>query len=388
MKYSLSFLCNLSFHPGGNSGNTARQVFLYVVWFTIFMGILRTILALSVVFAHCYGFVLVGGQNAVQLFYLISGFLISYVWVEKKAYANARSFYINRYLRLYPIYAVVAILSLCYHAYTALKWADTRFFDLYAQLPSSAALLLVFSNLTLFLQDWIMFLGVNGNQLRFMADFRESDIVLFHALLIHPAWTLGVELTFYLIAPFILRKRRIVILLLFISIMIRVYIVYIGLGMKDPWSYRFFPAELSLFLLGALAHQILLPHYKRLGILEKYKVISICTLVFITLTYWLIPVHELFKTVALFSFFIMLIPFVFQLNSAWDKWIGELSYPLYICHGFIIGVINAILAKVEVTNKPIMIFLVITSSIAFSIILINIIARPVDRLRKQFRQNS
>lgn len=58
------------------------------------MGLLRTILAISVVLAHSIGFVsigfrsnvglLVGGQNAVQIFYMISGFLISYVLVEKK----------------------------------------------------------------------------------------------------------------------------------------------------------------------------------------------------------------------------------------------------------------------------------------------------------------
>jgi peptidoglycan/LPS O-acetylase OafA/YrhL len=48
------------------------------------MGTLRTLLAISVVFAHSFGFVFVGGRNAVQLFYMISGFLISFVIVEKK----------------------------------------------------------------------------------------------------------------------------------------------------------------------------------------------------------------------------------------------------------------------------------------------------------------
>lgn len=38
------------------------------------MGVLRFILAISVVFAHTYGFLFVGGRLAVQLFYMISGF--------------------------------------------------------------------------------------------------------------------------------------------------------------------------------------------------------------------------------------------------------------------------------------------------------------------------
>ena len=76
------------------------------------MGTLRTLFAISVVFAHSIGFVFVGGQNAVRLFYMISGFLISFVLVERKSYSSIVLFYINRYLRLYPIYLSVAVLSL------------------------------------------------------------------------------------------------------------------------------------------------------------------------------------------------------------------------------------------------------------------------------------
>ena len=74
------------------------------------MGTLRTIFAIAVVLAHVWpgGPVFVGGQNAVRLFYIISGFLISFVLVERKSYPSVRSFYVNRYLRLYPVYVVVA----------------------------------------------------------------------------------------------------------------------------------------------------------------------------------------------------------------------------------------------------------------------------------------
>ncbi len=57
------------------------------------MGTLRTLFAISVVFSHSIGFVFVGGQNAVRLFYMISGFLISYILVEKKYYSNVSGFY-------------------------------------------------------------------------------------------------------------------------------------------------------------------------------------------------------------------------------------------------------------------------------------------------------
>ena len=80
------------------------------------MGMLRTLLALSVVLDHLGGGTtdwLVGGRLAVQLFYVISGFLISYVLTATDHYRGAPGrFYANRALRLYPVYLAVAALTL------------------------------------------------------------------------------------------------------------------------------------------------------------------------------------------------------------------------------------------------------------------------------------
>ena len=227
------------------------------------MGTLRTLFAITVVFAHSYGFVFVGGKNAVQLFYMISGFLISYVLVERKVYKSTRSFYINRYLRIYPIYFVVALLSLATFVFASAIGKEVDFFKVYRDAPFAANILLVFSNATIFFQDWVMFSAVENREFVFSANFLKSEVVLYPALLVPQAWTLGVELTFYLMAPFILARRQFLLLLLALSIALRVYLLYIGLGKSDPWTYRFFPTELALFLLGALAHQVLLPFYRK-----------------------------------------------------------------------------------------------------------------------------
>jgi len=127
------------------------------------MGSLRTIFAISVFFTHALpgASVLVGGRYAVQLFYVISGFLISYVLIAKKAYPDVKSFYVNRYLRLYPIYLVVALLT--FAALIASHHAS--FIDVYRNSPPAAIAMLTFSNLFLFGQDWIMFLGVHSHHL-------------------------------------------------------------------------------------------------------------------------------------------------------------------------------------------------------------------------------
>ena len=125
------------------------------------MGTLRTIFALSVVFAHCWpGAVLVGGRNAVQLFYIISGFLISYVLVERRSYRTLSRFYLNRYLRLYPVYCVVAVATLAWFFSAGALDQESppdRFFAVYHVAPPAGDALLVVANTILFGQDWVMF---------------------------------------------------------------------------------------------------------------------------------------------------------------------------------------------------------------------------------------
>jgi len=60
-----------------------------------------------VVFAHTHPILMffVGGRNAVQMFYMISGFLISYRFCSTRlAYRNPAVFWVNRALRLYRPY--------------------------------------------------------------------------------------------------------------------------------------------------------------------------------------------------------------------------------------------------------------------------------------------
>lgn len=366
------------------------------------MGTLRTLFAISVVFAHSLGNLLVGGRNAVQLFYIISGFLISYVLVERKAYPSVKSFYINRYLRLYPIYFAIATLTLIAFTLALATGKNINFFNIYIKAPQSADILLIVSNLTLFFQDWVMFSGVEENRLIFAKNFFNSEVVLYQGLLVPQAWTLGVELTFYLLAPFILFIKRILIALLVSSLLLRVYLISIGLGTQDPWTYRFFPTELALFLLGALAHQVLLPIYqKNLSTtqIEKYSKISTYFLILLTLVFSFIPIKEIQKSFALFCVFLLLMPltFIFQSNRKWDKWIGDLSYPIYISHILVITVSSFFISKIVPTENLVVMgksvsldkitlgLSAVIFSIGLSILLNKFVGKPIETLRNRFR---
>jgi peptidoglycan/LPS O-acetylase OafA/YrhL len=355
------------------------------------MGILRTLFAISVVFAHTDLSIFIGGKYAVQLFYMISGFLISYVLVERKVYATNLDFYINRYLRLYPVYFIIAILTLGMHGLRSVTGESINIFKICEQVPTSACTLLMFSNTTIFLQDWLFFLAVKSTDLLFTTSYLKSDSVLVEGLWVPQSWTLGVELTFYFIAPFVLIRKWLMVTLLLGSLTLRGYLIIIGLGTSDPWSYRFFPTELALFLLGSLAHQVALPLYKKTlssQQLESFSKIATYFLIALTLTYWMIPINFRIKTIALFSIFLVLMPlaFVYQSNRDWDKWIGDLSYPIYICHMFILSIftlganwLGLSFDKIELSIG------VVILSIGFSIILKSFIEKPIDNLRNRFR---
>ncbi|KAB2848934.1 MAG: acyltransferase [Hyphomicrobiaceae bacterium] len=342
------------------------------------MGTWRTLLALSVLLGHL-GFerALVGGRNAVQLFYMISGFLISYVLATTPAYSSSSRFYSNRALRLFPIYWVVAALALA----TALFRGEAPtppFLDLSA----SAKWLLAASNALLFGQDWLFFLKNCETGLCFTKSFRSGNPVLIDFLLVPQAWTLGLELTFYLLAPFVLRRLPLLVALFLASIALRLVGSAFGLGGGDPWRYRFFPYELSLFLAGALSHRLLLPWAKDVVARRPFRDLQVfLVIVVLLIVFPLIPGASSTKRLVLFAVFFVALPFGFlhQASRRHDAAIGDLSYPLYICHLLVIGWSAAYFTG----HNHIAVSLV--GALLMSFALNMIVARPVDRLRHMLR---
>ena len=353
------------------------------------MGILRALLALAVVFAHTPAAdslpILMPGSDAVRVFYIISGFLISYILDTNRNYQNTASFLENRFLRLYPIYWAVAALSLGAHLA-----ADRHFFDRFAAMPPSAFVLVVVSTLILFGQDWVMFASVHGGHLAFTGQFYNSDVLLYRALLVPQAWTLGIELSFYLIAPFVLRRRKVILLLLAMSLILRIALIVNGVGLKDPWTYRFFPTELALFLLGALSHKLLLPLYEtRLkASIRRISVIATSALIIYTVLFNYIALTWTVKEFILLTAYLALLPlaFVFQNAVKTDKRIGELSYPLYIGHVIVIEIVSLLLTKMHIKNPYSVTLCSVSASVLFAVFLNNSINKKVERIRTRIPQ--
>ena len=192
------------------------------------MGTLRTLLAITVVLSHTYGHIFLGGRLAVQMFYIISGFLISYILVEANSYENKKKFYFNRFLRLFPAYYFVSIITLLFFIYLYLIGKDT-FFSSFYNIDIYGKIYFVITNFLILGQDIAFFTGVKNGIFQPMINYSDSEIIIYNGLISSVTWTLSLEIMFYLIAPFIIKNRIVLFIILFLSIILRVILIYISL---------------------------------------------------------------------------------------------------------------------------------------------------------------
>ncbi len=352
------------------------------------MGSIRTLLALAVVFGHADMYLFTGGMLAVQLFYVISGYLMSLILLSQ-SYGSLTSFYTNRFLRLFPIYWIVAVLTGLIYLTISTPFSQA-FWSVYRDLGADS-IWLVLSNILLFGQDWIMFTGVVGGEFGFISDFRASEVLVWQGLLVPQAWTLGVELSFYLIAPFILRDKKRWLPILLASLMLRAYFINIGLGTEDPFSYRFFPLEMGLFLLGTFSHQFIKPLFDSLSLLKNRYFTNLITFCFIgiILVFHIIDVNSLLKAFALIVTFILFLPLLakFQQRSELDNWIGSFSYPIYICHWIVIDVTRFLVEQGFLQGDGFLFYLVIVgATLCFAYLLESLLSKRVENLRALYRR--
>jgi peptidoglycan/LPS O-acetylase OafA/YrhL len=348
------------------------------------MGIIRLLLAISVVLFHT-GINPIwtgtGGTASVQAFYMISGFYIAMILRGNYRGALMR-FWANRALRLFPAYIVVMVLTL------ALRLAfSPDLIQMFRDLPTSAKAVVVLTNSFVFGQDWVMFLGIHNHELRFVSDYRNSTPQLWMFMLDPPAWSLGIELTFYLIAPFLFRLRLSLLLgAMLLSILLRVILVGNGLSF-DPWSYRFFPTEIALFIAGALAQIASAPLRGSLPKIFRYGPIATALIIALIVLFPFLPGSIAAKSIALYVTLAICLPIIFESakSNKTDRYIGDLSYELYISHWTVVLVMHRAFGTAHTFLATLSILLM---SLASAIILGIAIDFPLRRLRARVRESA
>ncbi len=353
------------------------------------MGIIRFLLAVIVMLTHYMGYdFAIGSSNSVRIFFCISGFLMFYILCYKKNYKNNLNFFTSRFLRIYPIYFFITLISLISMLIINDSFKKLSFFNLYKSIPLDGLLYLIFANTTLLFQDLAYFLTISDNKLTFTSNFALEKILIWKGLILPQAWTVSIELMFYLIAPFIFRNIFIIILFFFISLAIKVFITTSNFN-YDPWSYRFFFGELFFFLFGALSCKIILPFYKRnltKTLLRTTSFLSIFFSIFSIFFLFSFLDNNIYSIIIGLVIILLLLPLLFIFSSyfKFDKNFGELSYPIFLSHMFIWHALTFF--KLELSNENTKIVLISLCTIIFSYFLNKFISRPIEIYRKKFKK--
>lgn len=347
------------------------------------MGIIRYLLALSVLVTHSApicGLSFTNGDVAVQSFFIISGFYMALILDGKyRDQKNRYSLFLsNRLLRIYPGYlAILAVTTLLRLLPVAhLPQPDVRHF---ATLTPASLLFMVFTNVFLFGQDLVMFAAVDihSGLLYFTKNFWLDPVPASHLLMVPQAWSVGMELAFYLIAPLLVTRRtRILLAVGAASVIFRAFLS-MGLGLSDdPWTYRFLPTELATFTGGIVAYRA----YRSLGQTGQFTNRYVSGTLFAAMVTLIIAYGRIrlpHKRLLLYVLLIVSLPFIFEFTkfSRLDRFIGELSYPFYLCHLLTMSLL------IQFDPHPGSWVIAVWATL-LSVAILQWIDRPIDRIRQ------
>ncbi|MDF2858574.1 MAG: hypothetical protein K0Q87_4425 [Neobacillus sp.] len=362
------------------------------------LGLLRTLLALAVVIAHTssiFGYKIVDAVIAVQGFYIISGFYMALILNEKYV-NNAHLFYTNRFLRLYPIYFVILLstllLAIASYFHNG-QWGGMHYIVQGYKYDNVSALTWIFTvvtNLTIVGQDWVPFLAfdsINGNMFLTSHYYKEAH-AMYKFMLLPQTWTIGLEIMFYVLAPWLVKRNyKIIVGVIGLSFGVRVYLRSIGLAI-DPWNYRFFPSELALFLMGVLAYKYYNKHKTSL-LQSKISPMVTMVVIVLTLVFNYIPLNYALKQWGYYFLIMISLPFIFSYsqNSCIDRYIGDLSYPIYMAHSFVILAIIAIYPA-NWSQQTVFGFVTVIFSIILAAIIMRYVQAPIEHIREKRVKNS
>jgi peptidoglycan/LPS O-acetylase OafA/YrhL len=319
------------------------------------------------------------GWAGVDLFFVLSGFLIGSILIRQKGSKNYfRTFYIRRLVRIIPNYYLLLVIFL---------------------LVNSAS---YFQNNHFLLQNgstipiWSYFAIVHNF---FMAWFHKMGNA---ALSI--TWSIGIEEQFYIIFPFVIyfMNKKWVPWFLLVTIFAAVFFRSLAHHWIPP--YVLLPCRMDAISFGAL-----LAYFHEKGSLQKlmelyHKRMFLCLMAIIgvaTLVFW--RTHDLgiwrntflsivFSTALLYALYRNNNFFGIVLRMSWLRWVGKISYSLYLFHYLILGIFsqlggNANGVGIYDTKGVLFALAALLASFVFAWLVYTYLEQPMVRLGKKFSFN-
>jgi peptidoglycan/LPS O-acetylase OafA/YrhL len=368
------------------------------------MGALRLFLACVVIVAHTSASGLlpcIGGKHAVRIFFIISGFYMAMILSEKYHEGDRRKwlFYSNRALRIFPPFWIVL----------ALEIIVTLAFLSLGRSPEDSPWLPAFQFLvehgkwgvvSAYIVSQISSIGVD---LMFLFTITKDATLEFYHGSAGPGefrgwkpfpmgqmWTISCELLFYALAPFLNRLRS--------HWLVGLWLLITGFAIS---SYHWLPANVSTvatdfmglmqmgyFLGGMVAYHVLRPRMKILPRWAHFTLVLLLVLLILGFT----PATSISYTgseMMLYLLTIVTLPALFSQTSklGWDRWLGSLSYPVYLVHVSVIRIGDQLGFKktLSATTQGHLLFtgICIVVSILLAAALASLVENRLDRWRQR-----
>ena len=303
------------------------------------------------------------GGIAVTFFFVLSGFLISYLLFKEHGESSTisvKKFYYRRILRIWPLYFLLVIIG------------------------------------TLVLPYVLDFIGYS-----YIMPYNFNDVIYYYILfspfmvnilyghhLIEPLWSIGVEELFYIVwAPLFKFLRKYILPIIIIVIFVRCLFIYLSfLGFFDPVIERLINMlRFEAMAIGALGSYLVYNYRNILSnfLFSKWSQLILITFILLRIFFfnfltennivfnylYTTPVLSKFLIMIIFSWLIINISLnpksIISLDNKMFSFLGNISYGIYMYHMLIIfGLVVFLkdyLLYLNNLNSSIIFYLLLTS---------------------------
>ncbi|MGB1038468.1 MAG: acyltransferase family protein, partial [Bacteroidia bacterium] len=283
------------------------------------------------------------GLVAVSFFFVLSGFLITYILLKEEAATKTisiKKFYLKRVFRIWPLYFIIVAIGAAFYWYLSPKLG----IEFHVDYNKSLALFLY------------VFFGANlMNSLYHVGG------------ILHITWSIAVEEQFYLFWAPLMKKFRdniqtLLITVFAISLTINVLNAYDVFGLTEGWKLFVHTLQFHYMALGGWFAYKLYQNPKKLmdHFFFRSKVgqmIPLTLLIAFLLFYFKIDVLEpilVVPTGLLFAWLILNVSVnpnkIFGLDIKPLNYLGEISYGIYMYHMIVVYAVSFVSMKVLATR--------------------------------------